>query len=38
MTRIANILVKSLILIRGMSIKTYFLVIFGGLLVYVTLP
>ena len=38
MTSQANILVKSLIFIRGISIKAYFLVIFGELLVYVTLP
>ena len=40
MTRIAkkNILVKSFILIRGISIKAHFLIIFDGLLVYVTLP
>ena len=29
---------KRLILIRGITIKAYFLVIFGGVLVYVTLP
>ena len=33
-----SILVKRLILIRGITIKAYFLVIFGGVLVSVTLP
>ena len=37
-TRVANILVKCLILIRGITVKAYFLVIFCGVLVYVTLP
>ena len=32
-----DILVKRLILIRGITIEAYFLVIFGGVLVYVKL-
>ena len=33
-----TIVAKFLVLIRRITIKAYFLVIFGGVLVYVTLP